>query len=387
MSVLNYYKTKKLNPVPIKFLTKKNLKDHFLKRKNLIQNHLKIPLYSLNDKDYLEFGCNGAENACFFASSGSNIYLAEPHKKIHKIINKNFQRIKKINSLKMLTEKTLEEFNSKKKFDFVIAEGFLNTTKSRNTLFSKLSRFLSQKSVLIINYDDVFGGIFELLKSLLLLKICKMNKIDRFSDESFKISKKIFEKEFNKLNTSRTFFAWWADQLVNPYASKTWSLKDILKQANKNSLSLYSTSPIFNDSNHFQWYKNSNEFSLSSKNNNRLFYNQWKKSLISIIFGKKQKKLDNIDENVISEIEKLSNKISKFISNPKKNDVKLKIPKNFIKLMKKCGNVTIANEFESLLKLLNSDKNPEKLIKFYENTSELKKTWGSLLHYVAFIKE
>ncbi len=387
MSLLNYYLTKKLNPVPIKFLTKKNLKDHFLKRKNLIQNHLKIPIYSLNNKDYLEFGCNGAENACFFASSGSNIYLAEPNKNIHKIIKKNFQRIRKKNSLKILTEKNLEKFNSKKKFDFVIAEGFLNTAKSRNKLFLKLSNFLLPKSVMIINYDDEFGGIFELLKSFLLLKICKFYKIDRFSDESLKISKKIFEKEFKKLNTSRSFFAWWADQLVNPYASKTWSLKDILKQANKNNLSLYSTSPIFNDSNYFQWYKNINDYPLSSKNNNRLFYNEWKKSLISIIFGKKHKKLNNIDENVILEIERFSNKISRFILNPKKNDIKLKTPKNFIKIMKKCGNITIANELESLLKLLNNNENPKKLIKFYENTSELKKTWGSLLHYAAFIKE
>ena len=240
---------------------------------------------------------------------------------------------------------------------------------------------------MIINYDDEFGGIFELLKSFLLLKICKFYKIDRFSDESLKISKKIFEKEFKKLNTSRSFFAWWADQLVNPYASKTWSLKDILKQANKNNLSLYSTSPIFNDSNYFQWYKNINDYPLSSKNNNRLFYNEWKKSLISIIFGKKHKKLNNIDENVILEIERFSNKISRFILNPKKNDIKLKTPKNFIKIMKKCGNITIANELESLLKLLNNNENPKKLIKFYENTSELKKTWGSLLHYAAFIKE
>ena len=387
MSLLNYYLTKKLNPVPIKFLTKKNLKDHFLKRKNLIQNHLKLPLYSLENKDYLEFGCNGGENACFFANSSSNIYLAEPNKNIHQVIKKNFKRIKKDKSLKLLTDQDLEKFKSKKKFDFVVAEGFLNTSKIRNRLFSKLSSFLSKNSILIINYDDVFGGIFELLKSFLLLKICNIYKIDRFSDQSLAVSKELFEREFKKLNTSRSFFAWWADQLVNPYASKTWSLKDILKQANKNNLSLYSTSPIFNDSNHFQWYKNTKEYSLNTKKNNSLFYNEWKKSFISIIFGKKQKKLDYISDNVILEIELLSNKISKFILNPKKNNIKLKLPTNFINLMRNCGKNKVANELENLLKLMNSNKNPEKIINFYKNTTELNRTWGSLLHYVALIKE
>ena len=92
--------------------------------------------------------------------------------------------------------------------------------------FLKLSNFLKKKSILIINYDDVFGGVFELIKSFTLLKICNLYKIERFSDQSFKIAKKLFEKEFKKLNTSRSFYAWWADQLVNPYASKTWSLKE-----------------------------------------------------------------------------------------------------------------------------------------------------------------
>ena len=114
MSVLTYYLAKKLNPVPIKFSTSKNLEDHFLKRKNLIQNHLKLPLYSLDNKDYLEFGCNGAENACFFSTFGSNIYLAEPNKNIHKTIKKNFKKIKKIRSLKLLSDQDLEKFKLKK---------------------------------------------------------------------------------------------------------------------------------------------------------------------------------------------------------------------------------------------------------------------------------
>ena len=40
MSLLTYYLAKKFNPVPIKFSTSKDLEDHFLKRKNLIQKSL-----------------------------------------------------------------------------------------------------------------------------------------------------------------------------------------------------------------------------------------------------------------------------------------------------------------------------------------------------------
>ena len=95
MSVLNYYKKNKFNPVPIKFSGKKNIINHYLKRHNLLENHLNIYLPLLKNKNVLEFGCNGAENACLLAEYGENLYLIEPHKKIHKIIINNFNKIKK----------------------------------------------------------------------------------------------------------------------------------------------------------------------------------------------------------------------------------------------------------------------------------------------------
>ena len=76
MSLLKYYISKKFNPVPIKFKTKKDLLNHFQKRKNLLQNHLKIPELALNNSEYLEFGCNGGENACFFAPLRGSISIA-----------------------------------------------------------------------------------------------------------------------------------------------------------------------------------------------------------------------------------------------------------------------------------------------------------------------
>jgi len=95
MSVLDYYKKNSFNPVPIKFAIKSNIAKHYLKRINLLENHLKIHLPHLKNKNILEFGCNGAENACLLSEYGANLYLVEPHKKIHKIIINNFNKIKK----------------------------------------------------------------------------------------------------------------------------------------------------------------------------------------------------------------------------------------------------------------------------------------------------
>lgn len=387
MSLLKHYISKKLNPVPIKFKTKKDLLNHFQKRKNLVQNHLKIPELTINKSEYLEFGCNGGENACYFAKNGANIYLVEPNKNIHNLIFKNFKKINRTRSLKKVTGSDISKFYTKKKFDFVIAEGFLNTLDNRNKLFSKLTNFMKKKSFLILNYDDIFGGIFELLKSYILLTLCIKLNYDRYSKNSLILAKKLFENEFKKINTSRSFYAWWLDQLVNPYASKTWSINDLIRIADKNNLTLYSTSPIFFDGNNLKWYKDLSNYSSLSKINNNLFYNSWKKNFLSIMFGSEQKKISNLTTYKIQGIEKFSKELCKFISNPKKKINVLPLSKVFTDFLNTSKKKNLASEIKLLLKYLNSDCDPKKVINYYKNTKYLQYCWGSLLHYIAFVKE
>tara|TARA_B100001248_G_scaffold261943_1_gene255140 strand:+ start:1370 stop:2533 length:1164 start_codon:yes stop_codon:yes gene_type:complete len=387
MSLLKHYISKKLNPVPIKFKTKKDLLDHFKKRKNLVQNHLKIPELTIIKSEYLEFGCNGGENACYFAKNGANIHLVEPNKSIHKLIYKNFKKINCSKSLKRVIDSDVSKFYTKKKFDFVVAEGFLNTLEKRNKLFLKLTKFMKKKSILILNYDDIFGGIFELLKSYILLTLCEKLNYDRYSENSLTLAKKLFENEFKKINTSRSFYAWWLDQLVNPYASKTWSINDLIKLADKNKLTLYSTSPVFFDGNNLKWYKDISNYRSVSKKNNNLFYNSWKKNFLSIIFGSEEKKNSNLKTNQIQRIEKFSKEICKFISNPKRKINILPLSKTFIDFLNASSKKKLAREINLLLKYLNYDFEPKKVIKYYKNTRYLQYSWGSLLHYIAFIKE
>lgn len=387
MSLLKHYISKKLNPVPIKFKTKKDLLDHFKKRKNLVQNHLKIPELTIVKSEYLEFGCNGGENACYFAKNGANIHLVEPNKSIHKLIYKNFKKINCSKSLKKVINSDINKYNTKKKFDFVVAEGFLNTLEKRNKLFFKLTKFMKKKSFLILNYDDIFGGIFELLKSYILITLCIKLNYDRYSENSLTLAKKLFENEFKKINTSRSFYAWWLDQLVNPYASKTWSINDLIRLADKNKLTLYSTSPIFFDGNNLKWYKDLSNYSSISKKNNNLFYNSWKKNFLSILFGSAQKEITNLKSNKIKNIKKFSNELCRFINNPKRKIEILPFSRVFTDFLDASNKKKLAGELKFMLKYLDSDFEPKKVIKYYKNTKYLKYCWGSLLHYIAFTKE
>ena len=385
MTVLKYYIEEKFNPVPITFSSKKRIEAHYEKRINLVENHLKIPLTLLKGKDVLEFGCNGGENACVLASYGANVYLVEPNKKMHDLIKSNFKKIKKLNNLKLLSEDSLEVFKNKKKFDLVIVEGFLNTLKKRNEYFKKISNFLKPKGILIINYDDSYGVIFEFLKSIILLKACKLNGINFRKNDSLKIAKKFFEKEFSKLNKSRNFPSWWKDQLVNPYASKTWKLKDILKLSNSSNLYMYSTSPIFDKSSHFQWYKNLFLIGKKASDKNSYILESWKSNFLSFLFNKPLSQKKKISNKVLIELEVFVNKLGRniFFANLEKKILK---PKNFLYYLSANNKKKLSNEISKLIKTINNCKNENELLKYYNSTSELKKTWGSVLHYIALIK-
>lgn len=385
MTVLKYYIEEKFNPVPIIFSSKKNIEKHYEKRINLLENHLKIPLTLLKGKDVLEFGCNGGENACVLASYGANVYLVEPNKEMHNLIKRNFKKIKKLNNLKLLSEDSLEEFKNKKKFDLVIAEGFLNTLKKRDKYFKKLSNFLKPKGIMILNYDDGYGVIFEFLKSIILLRACKFNNVNFRKENSLKIAKKFFEKEFSKLNKSRNFLSWWKDQLVNPYASKTWKLKDISKLSNSLNLYLYSTSPIFDKSSHFQWYKNLNLRGKKVSDKNLLILKSWKSNFLSFLFNEPIYQKRKINSKVLIELEVFVKKLGYniFLGNLEKKIIE---PKNFLKYLSENNKKTLSNEISKLIKTINNCKSENELYKNYNSTSELKKTWGSVLHYVALIK-
>lgn len=386
MSLVNFYIEEKFNPVPITFLKKKNILKHFNKRKNLLEKHLKIPLFLLKDKEILEFGCNGGENACLMALHGANIYLVEPNVKMHKLIKSNFKKIGKIKNLKLLSGQNLENFKTRKKFDFVIAEGFLNTLNNREKYFKKLTNYLQPKGSFILNYDDAFGGFFELMKSFLLIKLCKILKISRHSNESLKIAKKLFLNEFNKLKTSRNFNAWWKDQLVNPYAAKVWSLHELIKLSNKSNLFIYSTSPIFYNLNHFKWYKNIINSDLDYRKINSDFLKSWEQSFLKIIFGRNIKQKYKLNKLILNEIWKFINQICALIKDSNISNYKVIEPKFFLLFLSKNNKRQLSKEIKKFVYLINNEKNDKKMIKFYRSTKEFKNTWGSILHYLVLFK-
>jgi hypothetical protein len=82
-SQINYYQTTNGSPV---IFSPNLLTRHTDQRKNLFENHLKIPLSWFRSKQVLEFGPNEGNNACILASTGAFFDFVEPGENYHAII-------------------------------------------------------------------------------------------------------------------------------------------------------------------------------------------------------------------------------------------------------------------------------------------------------------
>ena len=82
-SLVEYYTTNQIDPVPIALDTPEKWAAHVAKRRNLYERHLGVPLSLLGGKRVLEFGCHSGENALVLAHAGARLTLVEPNASVH----------------------------------------------------------------------------------------------------------------------------------------------------------------------------------------------------------------------------------------------------------------------------------------------------------------
>jgi len=385
-SVLNYYKSREFNPVPISLDTEKKWILHRKKRINLLQNHLCIPLHLLKDKHVLEFGCNSGENALVLADFGARLTLVEPNEQVIPRLKANFKAMNLEKQIHELSITGIEDYKIKESFDLVIAEGFLNTIRNRDELLEMLLGMCKKGGMVIINYDDRYGGYFELLKSCVLKTAWHSDSIGFRSQSSLILAKQLFHKSFDLLNTSRPFEAWWEDQLVNPFASCIWSLDEILKIAEKLNFSCYSNSPVLKNPNLFQWYK---DVADASDQNSRIMQ-FWRESFAYILSGENDQWCNFIpaEKNVIQTLFDHTSTLANYIADDNAKEFTISFPSEIKKFFNSQVSQyfhTLSDELENLYSVLNHSSSKE-IIEQYTNSSTLQKTWGTVLHYVCLMK-
>jgi SAM-dependent methyltransferase len=258
-SLVAYYKGDRFNPVLIRVEDEAVWAAHFDKRQNLYEKHLGIPLAYLNGAAVLEFGSNSGENALVWALAGADLTLVEPNYQVLPRLRELFDRFGAAGQIDRLECEGVGEFQSDQLYDLVVAEGFLYTLPDRDAALRKIAGFVRPNRFGVVSFNDRYGSVLEYLRRAYLFRTCELAGVaDLRSAASLNLARRLFAADFARLNSSRTFEAWWQDTLINPFcrSGQLWSVPEVLTVLTEEGCEFHTSSPLWATFRHFDWYKN-----------------------------------------------------------------------------------------------------------------------------------
>ena len=235
-----YYIEQNFNPTYARLDSVEKLKQFMVRRCDMLQNKLNLPMRMFAGLDILEFGCAGGENALTAAMLGANVYLVEPVEAFHATIRDYFERYGQADRLELVSGSTLSDFISEKLFDMVLAEGFVYTTGPAVRWTGQLAGFCSDAGFVMMSICQTAGFLIEMLQS----RVCRIAGATHNADK-IDTAEVILGDKWRSIYHSRTFESWANDVLYNPYVDYA-SLNhsgDIVELMHRQGFDLYSAWP------------------------------------------------------------------------------------------------------------------------------------------------
>lgn len=278
-----YYQTQPILPTTANLKSLESFRRYEDQRKDLVTEKLNIPIQFFQDREILEFGPDSGENALVFAKWGAKLHLVEPNSQAIETSKKNFEQFNFTDAIQSIAQTDIDGYTSKKKFDFIVAEGFVHSIKPDKSWISKFSTLSSPNGLVLISYTNTYGAYMELLYSLIAIYIKRKTKS---ISEYNAILKEIFKTKWNSVNHTRSFESWQMDVIDSPYNSRmyyTINPEKLLKTAFQHGFTLYSSWPSYKNKNDIYWHKHCK----SEEEKLALSIEQIQKDQLSFFLGEK----------------------------------------------------------------------------------------------------
>lgn len=247
---ISFYGKYKISPVH------QDLRDFklHLKRREKLYRTLGLPPVAFKDRTVLEVGPGGGYNSLALFSWGvKKIDFIEPNPKAQQELPRLLARYKIKKERWSLFPRRIEDFPGVKRYDIVIAEGFIPGLYSRKEIIKKLSRLVNPGGVLVVTCVDELSFLLELVKRLVGMRLLRMNKVCEF-DRKVKMLSLAFSSHLRSLKfSSRPVCDWVADQFFNPALyGNFFSIADCIKEFGDEFMLLGSSPDMFTD---YSWHK------------------------------------------------------------------------------------------------------------------------------------
>ena len=227
---------------------------HLLRREKLYRQ-LGMPICMFKNINMAEIGPGGGYNTLCFLEWGAKVDLIEPNTTGVRDINKLFEE-KRINKTQYkIFQIMVEDFIPTRKYDIIIAEGFLPCLNNKREIVDKIEDMLTENGVVVVTCMDEIGLFVEQLKRL--VGNILVNDVTNYEDKVKRLVD-IFDPQLKMLQgVSRSTEDWVQDQLLCPTINneELFSLEDAINLFGDEFEVLGSSPNMFTD---YSWYKDIN---------------------------------------------------------------------------------------------------------------------------------
>jgi len=225
---------------------------HYERRKKLYRQ-CGIPIIAFKNAEILEVGPGGGYNTlAFFHWDAGHIDLVEANPKGIEDMKRLFAQQNILQKRYEIFPCRIEDYQDNKKYDVVIAEGFLHFLPNRQEIISKMKSLVSDNGIIVITCADSVSLFIENMKKLLGQILVK--DILQYKDKVVFLSK-LFRPQLARLRgASRPVEDWVQDMILAPALDNNieLSIGEAISLLGEDFEILGSSPHMFTD---YSWYK------------------------------------------------------------------------------------------------------------------------------------
>lgn len=231
----------------------RNFRVHLSRREKLYRM-LGLAPVAFKDKVILEVGPGGGYNSlAIFCWGVDRIDFVEPNPTAQKELPQTLAKYGISRQRWRLFPCVLEDLAGKRRYDVILAEGFIPGLYTRKHIISRLKCLVSPGGVVVVTCVDEISFLLELVKRLVARRLLCVSKVEPF-EKKVSILSRAFCSHLQTLKyASRPVEDWVTDQFINPALyGKFFSIADAVKEFGCDFTVLGSSPSMFIDC---SWYK------------------------------------------------------------------------------------------------------------------------------------
>ncbi len=271
-SFLEYYGKHYISPVHQDI---SNMELHFERRRKLYRQ-CGIPVQTFRDTEILEVGPGSGYNTlAFFRWNCAHVDLVEANEKGICDMRELFKEHNIPSEKYQIFPCEIENYVSDKRYDIIIAEGFIQHLPNQQQILKKLQSLAADKGIVILTCSDQLCYFIEMMKRLVARFLVK-DILDYEAQVSYLSG--LFEQQLAGLKgVSRPARDWVQDMILGSSSNFTAQLLNLAQAIScfQKDYDILGTSPqMFTD---YSWYKN---IWFNYKEDYKQQYNRKKTSLL-----------------------------------------------------------------------------------------------------------